>query len=222
MQIGILGTGTVGETIATALIHKGHEVMMGSRTATNEKATTWAAKNGSMASNGMFEDAALFGEVIFICVNGSIAADVLMQAGADHFMNKIVIDLTNPLEFINGMPPSLIPKYANTYSLGEEIQKLLPGAKVVKALNTVTASLMIDANLVNNGNHHLFICGNEAAAKNTVKEFLHENFHWKTDYILDMGDMKNARLTEGMIPFWVGVMQAEGSAIFNFMIVKPN
>jgi 8-hydroxy-5-deazaflavin:NADPH oxidoreductase len=220
MKTGVLGTGMVGEMIGTALIQKGHEVMMGSRTTNNEKAAAWAAKNGNKACHGMFEDAAKFGDIIFICVNGSIAADVLQQAGADHFINKVVIDLTNPLDFSNGFPPSLLPNYCNTYSLGEEVQKILPAAKVVKALNTVTASLMINANLVNNGYHNLFICGNDIDAKNTVKHFLADNFNWKPELMIDLGDIKSSRLTEGMIPFWVGVMEAEQSAIFNFMIVK--
>lgn len=220
MKIGILGTGAVAQTIGNALIQKGHEVMLGSRTTTNEKATAWASKNGSSASHGMFEDAAIFGELIFICVNGSIASDVLQQAGSDHFAGKIVIDVTNPLDFSNGMPPSLIPKYSNTYSLGEEVQKLLPGSKVVKALNTVTANLMVNATLVNNGNHNLFICGNDIDAKNSVKKLLTTNFNWKVEHILDMGDMKSARLTEAIIPFWVGLMQVEGLAMFNYLIVK--
>jgi 8-hydroxy-5-deazaflavin:NADPH oxidoreductase len=220
MKIGILGTGMVGEMIGTALLEKGHEVMIGSRTASNEKAVQWAAKNDHNASYGIFKDAVQFGDIIFLCVNGSAVTDVLQMAGADHFKGKIVIDLTNPLDFSNGFPPSLLLQYSNIYSLGEEVQKNLPTAKVVKALNTVTASLMINANLVNNGNHNLFICGNDKEAKNIVKHFLANNFNWKPELMIDMGDIKSARLTEGMIPFWVGVMQAEQSAVFNFMIVK--
>lgn len=220
MKIGILGTGIVSETIGTALIKKGHEVMLGSRTTTNEKATAWAIKNGSAASHGMFEDAAIFGEVIFICVNGSITSDVLQQAGSDHFADKVVIDLTNPLDFSKGMPPFLLTKYSNTYSLGEEVQKLLPTAKVVKALNTVTADLMVNADLVNDGNHNLFICGNDVDSKDAVKKILHENFNWKVEHILDMGDIKQARLTEAIVPFWVRLMQVEGMAMFNYLVVK--
>lgn len=220
MKLAVLGTGIVGQAIASALIQKGHEVMMGSRTATNEKAIEWKENNGPKAHNGTFEEAAKFAELILLCINGDAVVDVLQSGGQHNFNSKVVIDLTNPLDFSNGFPPSLIPKYSNTWSLGEEVQKLLPGAKVVKALNTVTAALMIDARLVNDGNHHLFICGNDAEAKNKVKHFLHDNFYWKPEYILDLGSIKNARLTEGIIPFWVGVMQAEGSAIFNFMIVK--
>lgn len=220
MNIAILGTGMVGQTIGTALIQKGHIVMLGSRTATNEKAVAWTKANGSNASNGTFADSASFGEVIFICLNGNGTVDALQSANPSNFQNKVVIDLTNPLDFSNGMPPSLLPQYCNTWSLGEEIQKQLPAAHVVKALNTITANLMVDARLVNNGNHNLFICGNDATAKSKVKELLAENFHWKPELILDMGDIKSARLTEAIVPLWVGLMQVEGLAMFNYLIVK--
>lgn len=220
MKIGILGTGAVGQTIGTALISKGHEVLMGSRTAANEKAAAWVAKNGAAAMQGTFADAATFADIIFICLNGAAVPAALQQAGDAGFSGKVVIDVTNPLDFSHGMPPSLLPQYCNTYSLGEEIQKLLPAAKVVKGLNTVTANLMVNAALVNDGNHHLFICGNDIDAKNKVKHLLADNFNWKPENILDFGDMKSARLTEAIIPFWVGAMQVLGTPMFNYMIVK--
>lgn len=219
MNIAILGTGMVGQTIGSALIQKGHAVMLGSRTVDNEKAVAWTKANGSNASNGTFADAAAFGEVIFICLNGNGTVEALQAAGVSNFTNKVIIDLTNPLDFSNGMPPSLLPQYSNTWSLGEEVQKQLPTAHVVKALNTVTANLMVNANLVNGGDHNLFICGNDAGAKQHVKDFLAENFQWKSEMILDLGDIKYARMTEAIVPFWVAVMQAEKTPMFNYMIV---
>jgi len=219
MNIAILGTGMVGQTIGTALIQKGHYVKLGSRTSTNEKAIAWKNTNGSNASNGTFADAAAFAELIFICLNGNGTVHALQSAGVQNFNNKVVIDLTNPLDFSNGMPPSLLPQYCNTWSLGEEVQKQLPTAHVVKALNTVTAKLMVDANKVNDGNHNLFICGNDIEAKNKVKHLLAENFNWKPEHILDLGDIKYARMTEAIVPFWVAVMQAEKTPMFNYMIV---
>jgi predicted dinucleotide-binding enzyme len=219
MKIGILGTGAVGQTIGTALINKGHQVMLGSRTANNEKAIAWTAQNGSAASNGTFEEAANSAELIFLCLNGSAAIEVIQQAGIGNFANKIVVDVTNPLDFSHGMPPSLLPQYSNTWSLGEEIQNQIPDANVVKGLNTITAKLMVNALLVNNANHHLFICGNNGAAKETVKQLLTENFNWKKDHILDLGDIKTARLTEAIVPFWVSVMQQQGTAMFNYLVV---
>lgn len=220
MKIGILGTGTVGQTIGTALINKGHQVMLGSRTANNEKAIAWSAQNGSAASNGTFADAAKSASLIFLCLNGSAAVEVIQQAGISNFANKIVVDVTNPLNFSQGIPPSLLPQYSNTWSLGEEIQKQLPDAHVVKGLNTITANLMVNAQLVNEGNHHLFICGNDSAAKEKVKDLLAENFNWKKDHILDLGNIKAARLTEAIVPFWVSVMQQQGTAMFNYFVVK--
>lgn len=220
MKIAILGTGAVGQTIGTALINKGHEVMLGSRTATNEKAVAWTASNGANASNGTFADAAAFGELLFICLNGNGTVNALQTAGTENFNNKVVIDLTNPLDFSKGMPPSLLPQYCNTWSLGEEIQKQLPAAHVVKALNTVTANLMVDANRVNNGHHNLFICGNDKDAKQRVKDFLADNFNWRKELILDMGAIETSRLTEAIVPFWVGVMQVEKTPMFNYLIVE--
>lgn len=220
MKIGILGTGSVGRTIGTAFIQTGHEVMLGSRSVSNEKAIAWVEANGINAQHGNFEDAAQFAELIFACFNGVFVTEVLKQAGAENFNNKTVIDVTNPLDFSNGMPPSLLSQYSNTWSLGEEIQQQLPGAKVVKALNTVTANLMVNAQLVNNAHHHLFICGNDVAAKNAVRELLAHNFHWKPEYILDFGSIQSARLTEGIVPFWVGAMQVLGTPMFNYLIVK--
>ena len=193
--------------------------MLGSRTATNEKAIAWKNENGTNAANGTFADAAAFGELIFICLNGNGTVEALQSANPANFENKVVIDLTNPLDFSNGMPPSLLPQYCNTWSMGEEVQKQLPNALVVKALNTVTANLMVDAHRVNNGNHNLFICGNNTDAKNAVKEFLSANFNWKPELILDLGDIKYARMTEAIVPFWVAVMQAEKTPMFNYMIV---
>jgi 8-hydroxy-5-deazaflavin:NADPH oxidoreductase len=108
MKIGILGTGAVGQTIGTALIAKEHEVMLGSRTSNNEKAVAWTASNGNKAGNGTFADAAAFGEVIFLCLNGNGTVDALQSAEAQNFKDKVVIDLTNPLDFSTGMPPALL------------------------------------------------------------------------------------------------------------------
>ncbi len=220
MKIGILGTGSVGQTLGSALISKEHHVMLGSRTATNEKAKAWTDKNGQYALQGTFQDAASFGEILLISLNGSAAIDVLKQLTPASVKNKVIIDLTNPLDFSQGMPPSILPKYSNRFSLGEDIQNTLPESHIVKGLNTVTANLMVNAHLVNNGNHNLFICGNNVDAKIAVKHFLADNFNWKPEYVLDMGDIKAARLTEAIVPFWVGVMQVERSAMFNYLIVK--
>ena len=219
MHIGILGTGMVGEAIGSALVKKGHQVKMGSRSAINDVAASWVAANGENASQGTFKDAAVFGEIVFLCLNGDKAKDALEMAGVDGFTGKLVIDVTNPLDFSRGMPPVLIGSLSNTTSLGEQIQDYLPKAKVVKALNTVTAKLMVDASLVNGGDSTLPICGNDADAKEKVKQFLSQQFGWKYENILDLGDIAAARNTEAYVPMWVRLWQATGTPMFNIKIV---
>jgi predicted dinucleotide-binding enzyme len=220
MNIGVLGTGVVGETIATALTEKGHNVRMGSRSSNNEKAAAWVKKSNNHATQGDFNDAAAFGDIVFLCLNGAHALDAVRSINADSINGKIVIDVTNPLDFSKGMPPGLIESLNNSTSLGEEIQNTLTGAKVVKTFNTVTASLMVNPKLVNNGDHTLFICGNDADAKNKVKHFLVDTFGWKPENLLDLGGIVSARGTEAYVPFWVMMMQAMGSPMFNIKVVK--
>lgn len=219
MKIGILGTGMVGEAIGSALISKGHHVMMGSRKAGNEKGKEWAKKAGKQASEGSFGDAAAFGDVIFLALNGEYAMAAIESADADSFNNKIVIDITNPLNFTKGMPPSILEEYREV-SLGEKIQEKIPHAYVVKALNTINYKLMVDARIVNSGSHNLFICGNDVNAKNQAKHFLVDNFHWKPESLIDLGDIKAARCTEAIVPFWVLVWQSLGTPLFNFKVVQ--
>ena len=219
MKIGVLGTGSVGGAIATALIKKGHAVFMGSRLAGNEKAKSWQEKAGGDASSGTFDEAAAFGELIFICLNGQHAIDAVKSIVPEHLDNKTVVDVTNPLDFTKGMPPQILDEF-RMESLGEKIQETIPHAHVVKALNTVTYKLMVDARIVNDGNHSLFICGNNAAAKNKVKEFLADNFHWKPEGLLDLGDIHAARSIEAIVPFWVMVWQKLNTPLFNFQVVQ--
>lgn len=220
MKIGVLGTGMVGETIASALIAKGHLVRMGSRSATNEKAAAWVKKSTDHATQGDFHDAAAFGDLIFVCLNGEHTLDAISTITPEAILHKIVIDLTNPLDFSKGMPPVILDGLGNTNSLGEEIQKSLPGAFVVKVLNTLTAKLMVEPKLVNKGDHSLFICGNDADAKNKVKHLLVDTFGWKANNLVDLGGIQNARYTEAIVPLWVSLMQSLGTPMFNFKIVK--
>ncbi len=158
-KIAIFGTRIVGNTIGNKLIQLGYEVMMGSRTADNEKSKSWVSKNGEHASNDTYEDAAKFGEIIFNCIKGEIALEVFKQAGIGNFNGKTVIEISNPLDFSAGMPPSLIPQYTNTNSLGDQIQKLLPHANVIKTLNIVNCEVMVDPKK-SGGDPTMFISGN--------------------------------------------------------------
>lgn len=213
MKIGILGTGMVGEALAGKLVKNGHEVKMGARQAGNEKAKAWAAAAGGKASEGSFADAAAFGEILFNCTSGGHSLEALQAAGAANLKGKVLVDVANPLDFSKGMPPTL--SVGNSDSLGEQIQRAFPEAKVVKALNTLNAYLMVDpASLA--GDHDLFIAGNDPAAKATVKAFLAKEFGWKPEAIRDCGDITAARGTEGILLLWVRLFGAQGHPNFNF------
>lgn len=215
MRIAVLGTGVVGTTIGTRLVEQGHEVRMGSRTADNERAFGWVMAAGGAASQGDYADAAAFGEVVLNCTSGTGTLDALTLAGSPSLDRKILIDISNPLDFSQGMPPTLF--VCNTSSLAEQIQQSFPGALVVKALNTVTASVMVQPKLVE-GDHNLFICGNDADAKDAVREYLHDWFGWKKKHILDVGDITAARGTEMLLPLWIRLWGALGTPVFNWHI----
>jgi predicted dinucleotide-binding enzyme len=218
MKIGILGTGIVGTTIGSALIAKGHEVKMGSRDALNEKASAWTKTSGNNASQGIFEEAAVFGDIIFNCTKGEHSLEVLKLAGEQNLSGKILIDVANPLDFSKGMPPTLT--LCNDTSLGETLQAAFPSVMVVKTLNTLNCSLMVDANKLAGGDHNILVFGNDEDAKLQVKEFLHDNFNWVKENIIDLGDITNSRGTEQLLPIWIRLWAALGTADFNFKIVK--
>ena len=217
MRIGVLGTGIVGETVASKLIEVGHEVKMGSRKAGNEKAVAWASGAGEDASEGSFADAAGFGQVVVNATAGQHALEALEAAGSKNLGGKVIWDISNPLDFSQGFPPSLT--VANTDSLGEQIQRAHPDAKVVKALNTVTAAVMVDPSSLGESST-LFVCGNEQAARATVIEIL-ETFGWLSGDILDLGDITAARGTEAYLLIWVRMMGALGNPAFNVKVVQP-
>jgi predicted dinucleotide-binding enzyme len=129
MKVGVLGTGSVGRTIGTKLVELGHEVTMGSRSATNEHAAEWAASAGDGASHGTFADAAAFGELVFNCTAGTVSLDALDAAGEENLSGKILVDVANALDFSKGRPPSLT--VCNDDILGEHIQIAFPDAQVV-------------------------------------------------------------------------------------------
>lgn len=215
MNIAVFGTGIVGNTIGTKLAQIGHKVMMGSRTPDNAKAIAWAESAGENALHGTFEEAARFGEVIFNCTSGAGSLEALHLAGDENLRGKIVIDIANPLDFSNGFPPSLT--ICNTDSLAEQIQRAFPELKVVKTLNTMTCTVMVNPAMVP-GDHNVFLSGNDAGAKSQVAEWLTEWFGWKKENIIDLGDITTARGTEMMLPVWVRLFGAIGHPNINFHI----
>ncbi|NWG29804.1 MAG: NAD(P)-binding domain-containing protein [Ignavibacteriaceae bacterium] len=227
MNIGILGTGMVSQAISPKLIELGHNVMIGTRnveaTLSNTSPNQYGMppfsewyKNQKNVALGTFADTASFGEMLMNCTSGGASLDVLKLCGAQNLNGKILIDISNPLDFSKGFPPSL--SVCNTDSLGEQIQRTFPALKVVKALNTLNASVMINPSLLP-GDHNLFICGNDEAAKSTVVNLLKE-LGWKEKNILDMGDITNARATEMLLPIWVRLYGKLQTPLFNFNIVK--
>ncbi len=218
MKIGVLGTGMVGETVASKLVEVGHEVRMGSREAGNEKAGAWAAGAGEGASEGTFADAAEFGELVVNATSGQHSLAALEQAGGSVLAGKVLWDISNPLDFSQGFPPTLT--VANDDSLAEQIQRAHPQAKVVKALNTVNAGVMVDPSSLGEQSN-LFICGDDAAAKARVIEIL-ETFGWLSGDILDLGDISAARGTEAYLLLWIRMMGALDGPNFNVRIVKPD
>lgn len=217
MNIAVLGTGMVGNTIGSALLRLGHHVKMGSRTKGNEKALAWVAARGDRASEGTFADAADFGEVVFVCTKGEGTIDALQAAGADRLRGKVLVDISNPLDFSNGMPPSLF--VSNTDSLGEQIQRAFPEARVVKTLNMVNCEVMVNAaksSATDKGT--MFVSGNDPEAKQlVVKQFLAP---WGWDDVIDLGDITTARGTEMLLPVWVRTWVATKNGYFAFKVVR--
>ena len=214
MRIGILGTGVVGQTIGSKLVQLGHDVMLGSRTATNDKAAKWVADNGDHAKQGTFADAAAFGEIVFNCTSGQVSLAALSSAGAANLDGKIIVDVSNPLDFSQGFPPTL--SVCNTDSVAEQIQSAFPNSKVVKSLNTMTAAVMVNPGLVP-GEHDIFVSGNDADAKRQVSDLL-RSFGWRT--IIDLGDVTSARGAEMILPLWLRLMGVFKSPVMNFHLAR--
>ena len=216
MKYAVLGTGMVGHTLATKLAALGHEVRMGAREATNEKAAAWAVDTGGSAGHGAYADVAAWADRVVVAVNGAhikVVAQAITHAAV---AGKTVLDVTNPLDTSHGMPPVLVRELSNTTSSGEVLQDALPSAHVVKTLNTMNHRIMVDPTRVP-GRHDVFLCGEDENAKADVRQMLAE-FGW-TDPI-DLGPLAAARGMEGMLPFWLRMWGAHGNAEFNYAIVR--
>jgi 8-hydroxy-5-deazaflavin:NADPH oxidoreductase len=225
MKIGIIGGGGVGQTIAAKLIANGHDVRLGIRNPSKEELAKdrmmakplveWVKETGGEVVT--FAAAAKHGEILFNVTRGEGSIEALTLAGADNLKDKVLIDVSNPLDFSKGMPPALLLQYNHFTSLGEEIQKAFPDARVVKAFNTVANALMVDASFVP-GDHDLFIAGNDIEAKKTVEALARKEFGWHS--IVDLGDIVGARATESLLPFWVRLFMIGGTAKVNIKLVR--
>ena len=215
MKVAMLGTGAVGQTLGRRLVGLGHEVRMGSRQAGNEKAAAWVAELGQSASAGAFADAAAFGDLVVNATAGSVSLDVLDAAGADNLAGKVLIDVSNPLDFSRGMPPTL--SVCNSDSVGEQVQARFPSVRVVKTLNTVNADVMVHPEVVA-GSHTMFLCGNDAGAKDEARALL-ESFGWPAADLLDLGDIGASRGMEMYLPLWLRLWGATGTGHLNVKVV---
>ncbi len=226
MKIGILGTGIVGRTHATKLAELGHEVKMGTRSVEktlaedkpdmmgNEPFVAWQNKN-SKVKLVSFDQAAEFAEIIFNVIKGEVVLKAFENLNKEHLNNKVIIDLSNALDFSKGMPPLLLTHDGN--SIGEQLQQLLPKSKVVKTLNTLSASLQVNPKMLADGNHQIFMSGNDSEAKKLVETIL-KSYGWQD--ILDLGDITTARGTELLMPFWLRLWSVLGTTTFNYKIIK--
>jgi 8-hydroxy-5-deazaflavin:NADPH oxidoreductase len=225
MKIAVLGTGMVGRALAAKLADVGHDVVVGTRDVDATLARTlpgpmghppyaeWQ-KDHAKVRLLPFAEAGAHGEIVANATSGdgSIAA---LEAAGD-LAGKVIVDVANPLDFSQGFPPTL--SVCNTDSLGEQIQKAFPGARVVKTLNTVNANVMVEPSRVP-GEHTVFVAGEDAAAKETVKTLLRE-FGWSDGSILDLGGIRAARGVEMYLPLWLSLMGVLGTADFNIRVTR--
>jgi len=218
MRIAMLGTGVVGRALAVELARRGDDVVMGTRDPAGPLADELAAllDEHPGVSLAAFPDAVDGAELVMLAVGGLHAIDVVAGIGDDALDGLVIIDVSNPLDFSAGFPPTL--SVCNTSSLGEQVQAAVPSARVVKALNTVNVEVMVDPTSVGAGDHDLIICGNDADAKSEVASFLRERFGWES--IIDLGDITAARGTEMYLALWLRMLAALGTSRFNIRIVK--
>ena len=201
MRVGVLGTGPAGRALGGRLADLGHDVVLGSRRPAAGATVTYA-------------EAAEHAQLVINATYGVASLDALRRAGAERLDGKVLLDIANPLDHSHPPPPSLA--IVNTDSLGERIQRAFPSARVVKALNTVTADVMVRPDLLPE-DHTAFVAGEDAEAKATVADVL-RSFGWRT--ILDLGGIQAARGLEMYVPLWLALSNALGTPIFNVHLVR--
>jgi predicted dinucleotide-binding enzyme len=211
MKVGVLGSGDVAKVLGSGFLKHGHEVMMGTRTAS--KLADWAKQNPK-GKVGTFADAAKFAELVVLAVKGDVAVDALRAAGAANLAGKPVIDATNP---IADAPPvnGVVMFFTNLdESLMERLQREFAGARFVKALNSVGNAFMINPQF-KGGKPTMFICGNDEKAKQSVRGIL-DQFGWET---ADMGKVEAARAIEPLCMLWLipGILRNEWSHAFKLL-----
>jgi predicted dinucleotide-binding enzyme len=201
--------------LGSRLSKLGNDVKMGSRKAGGEKATGWVKETGGRSSEGTFAEAAAHGEIVFNCTSGMASLEALNAAGAKNLEGKTLVDVSNPLDFSKGMPPTFT--VCNTDSLGEQIQRAFPTAHVVKSLNTVTAAVMAEPSIIP-GVHDMFVSGNDAKAKAQVINLLKTGLGWKE--VIDLGDISGARAQEMLVALWARLYMKFQSPNVNVRVAR--
>lgn len=217
MRIAILGTGMVGRGLAGRFADLGHSVTVGTRdpersTSGGSEYALWLAAQPTIDTR-TFAEAAAAGEVVINATNGHVSLEVLRGAGAENFAGKVLVDVANPIEF---GPDGLTLFVKDTDSLAEQIQRAFPDARVVKTLNTLNVSMMVNPGQLADETT-VFISGDDDAAKATTTGLLHELGHRD---VIDLGDITTARGTEMWLSLWFRLMQSLGTATFNLKIVR--
>ncbi len=220
MRIAVIGTGTVGRSLAERLDELGHDVVVGTRDVEESmhrpesSLQEWSDGHGGVRI-ATFADAGAAGEVIVNATSGAVSIAALGLVGSTNLTGKVLIDISNPLDFSGGFPPTLFVK--DTDSLGEQIQAAFPSARVVKTLNTLSAALMVHPESLAGGQHTVFVSGDDAVAKSTVTDLLTELGHLD---IIDLGDLATCRGTEMYLALWTRTMGALGTGMFNVKVVR--
>ncbi len=227
MKIAVIGTGTVGRTFASRLSGLGHDVVMGTRSVEETLNRTHEGRAGTPPHSvwqhehpdirlASFADAGAHGEVIINATAGVATLSALETVGADNLAGKVLVDIALPLDGAPGQTRSLV--VANTDSLGEQIQRAHPDARVVKTLNTVFVEVMVDPARVP-GRHNVFVSGDDAEAKRTVATLLGQ-FGWQPDSIVDLGGIRTARGAEMYASLYFTLAGVLNTFDFNIAIVR--
>lgn len=210
-RVGILGSGDVGQTLGRGFAARGYSVMIGTREP--KKLDAWQKEPSGVRRVGSPAEAVRHGRTVVLALQGAVAEEVVRSVGTAEFDDKLVLDVTNPLDFSHGTPPGLL--VGTTDSLGERLQRLLPGARVVKCFNTVPRSQMVDPKFTE-GKPHLLVCGDSGEAKAELTAIARK-FGWAGT--LDVGGIEAARWLEALVPLWVRASMALGTwdGVFAFV-----
>ena len=208
MRAAVLGTGMVGVALAGGLTRIGHDVVMGTRDPDGKSVDGY---DGQLAT---FADAVADADIVLLALSGAVTIDVV-TALAESLSWKVVVDATNPLDFSGGMPPTL--SVFGTDSLGEQVQRAAPSARVVKALNTINADVMVDPSLVPGAS--LFLAGEDAAAKDQVRALLRE-LGWADEAFIDLGGIVASRATEAYVLTWLALFTSTGTPYVGVKVVR--